>query len=108
METFAPAISRVAVMARAMRPRINAMNPIIAVAASRETTDIALRSLLTGPSMRSWPMRLPVNATVSIHWPISVCTATRQTARKAAAWTRASTTNQTAVQPLAVVRIRTP
>ena len=65
--TFAPAISRVAVMARAIRPRISAMNPIIAVAASSETTDIALRIRLTGPSMVSCPIRLPVSATVSTH-----------------------------------------
>ena len=84
------------------------MKPITAVATTRDTTDIALRIRFTGPSMRSWPIRLPVSATVSIHWPISVCTATRHTARKAAAWARAITTNQTAVQPLAVARTRTP
>jgi hypothetical protein len=43
------------------------MNPIVAVAATSETTDIALRIRSTGPSMVSCPIRLPVRATVSTH-----------------------------------------
>lgn len=105
--TFAPAISSVAVTASALRPRISAMKPITAVAASNDTTDMALRMVSTGPSTRSWPIWLPVRATVSSHCPSSVCTANRHTTRNAAVWTKASTTNQTAVQPLAVSRTRT-
>lgn len=106
MLTLAPAMSSVAVIARAIRPRMSAMKPITAVAASRETTDMALRMRSTGSSIRSRPIRLPVNATVSIHWPSPVWTATRHRTTNAATWTSVNTTSQTTVQPLAVARTR--
>src|SRR4051812_6929690 len=91
--TLAPMMSMIAPTPSANLRRISAMNPTTAMATSTQNADIAFRTVLTGPSMRSCPMLLPLSATVSSNWPCSDRTKNRQTSTNPATSATASTIN---------------